>query len=348
MRNNSIFVTNTDRLVSDERLPVLKNQTLSTMKKLFFLTLVSLLCSWSFAQEIIARHNDKGMFVVHTVSPKETFYSLGRLYNIPPKEIAAFNNLQMETGLTIGQTVNVPLSATNFSQEKTTAYPVYYVVGEKEGLYRVSVNNNKVLMATLRKWNNLPSDAISAGQKLIVGYLVSSDPNLASLKQQTTPEIKQTTVQEVKTDVPRKEEPVVKKDEEKAPPKQSQIIAEKKPEPKPTMASVNDGNGGYFKGDFDLQSKGQPTRKDDMVTAGIFKTASGWQDAKYYALIDGVEPGTIIRIVNPNNNKAVYAKVLDKMTGIRQNQGYDIRISNAAATALAIADTEKFFVRVAY
>ena len=85
-----------------------------------------------------------------------------------------------------------------------------------------------------------------------------------------------------------------------------------------------------------------------MVTAGIFKTASGWQDAKYYALIDGVEPGTIIRIVNPNNNKAVYAKVLDKMTGIRQNQGFNVRISNAAATALDISETDKFFVRVNY
>ncbi|HYO22643.1 MAG TPA: peptide-binding protein, partial [Flavisolibacter sp.] len=93
---------------------------------------------------------------------------------------------------------------------------------------------------------------------------------------------------------------------------------------------------------------GQSLRKDDMVTAGIFKTASGWQDAKYYALIDGVEPGTIIRIVNPNNNKAIYAKVLDKMTGIRQNQGYNVRISNAAATALEVTDAEKFIVRVNY
>jgi hypothetical protein len=111
---------------------------------------------------------------------------------------------------------------------------------------------------------------------------------------------------------------------------------------------VNDGNGGYFKSSFEAQVKSQPVQKDEMAAAGIFKTASGWQDAKYYALIDNVEPGTIIRIVNPNNNKAVYAKVLDKMTGIRQNQGYDVRISNAAATALDINDTEKFFVRVHY
>ena len=319
------------------------------MKKIIFLTFVSLLCTWSFAQGIVARHNDKGMFVIHTVAPKETFYSLGRLYNIPPKDIAAFNSLQMEGGLTIGQTVNIPLSATNFSQEKTTSYPVYYIVGEKEGLYRVSVNNNKVLMANLRKWNSLASDAISAGQKLIVGYLVSSDPALAAVAK-TAPAsvvVQETKAPQVKTAEPKTE--VAKKEEDEKPVQKSQPVVEKKPEqPKVTNVSFNDGNGGYFKNDFEAQTKGQSLRKDDMVTAGIFKTASGWQDAKYYALIDGVEPGTIIRVVNPNNNKAVYAKVLDKMTGIRQNQGYSVRISNAAATALEISETDKFFVRVNY
>jgi LysM repeat protein len=315
------------------------------MKKIIFLTFVSLLCSWSFAQDIVARHNDKGMYVVHTVAPKETFYSLGRLYNIPPKDIAAFNSLQMESGLTIGQSVNVPLSATNFSQEKTSGYPVYYVVGEKEGLYRVSVNNNKVLMANLRKWNNLQSDAISAGQRLVVGYLLSSDPALANVNKTAAPQVKEvieTKAPEVKTEIAKKEQE--EKPVQKAPP----IVEKKQEQPKVTNVSLNDGNGGYFKNDFDAQTRGSSLRKDDMVTAGIFKTASGWQDAKYYALIDGVEPGTIIRIVNPNNNKAVYAKVLDKMTGIRQNQGYNVRISNAAATALDISETDKFFVRVNY
>lgn len=306
------------------------------MKRFLLLTFVFLLCYRGFAQEILTRHNEKGMFVAHTVAPKENFYSLGRLYNIPPKDIAAFNNLEMERGLSVGQTVNIPLTAANFTQEKTTGHPVYYVVGEKEGLYRVSVNNNKVLMASLRKWNNLQSDGISAGQKLIVGYLVSGDPNLANVNRTTVPDVKETVAPEVKNEVVKKEEKPVQKQ------------PEKKPDPKPTTVSLNEGNGGYFKSDFDAQTKGQSLRKDDMVTAGIFKTASGWQDAKYYALIDGVEPGTIIRIVNPNNNKAIYAKVLDKMTGIRQNQGYNVRISNAAATALEVTDAEKFIVRVNY
>ena len=322
------------------------------MKKFFFLTLVLLFCGVAFSQELIARHSDKGLYLVHTVAPKENFYSLGRLYNVPPKEIAAFNGLQMERGLSIGQTVNVPLTAQNFSQQSSTAHPVYYVVGEKEGLYRVSVNNNKVLMANLRKWNDLKSDAVSTGQRLIVGYLVSNDPGVAAIGKQNAPETHDVAV---KTD----DKPVQKVEEEKPAQKAEPIVTEKKIEqprveqpkteqPRAMTASVNDGNGGYFKAAFESQVKTQSTRKDEMATAGIFKTASGWQDAKYYALIDGVEPGTIIRVVNPTNNKAVYAKVLDKMTGIRQNQGFDVRISNAAATALEINETDKFFVRVNY
>lgn len=318
------------------------------MKKILFLIFVSLLCTGAFAQEAVARHNDKGMYLVHTVSPKETFYSLGRQYNVPPKDIATFNNLEMERGLAVGQTVNVPLNATNFSQEKTTGRPVYYVVGEKEGLYRVSVNNNKVLMANLRKWNNLQSDAISAGQKLVVGYLLAPEAgatNNATVKnnppeaRDTPPQVRTEEKKEApKPDVVREEKPVTK-----------EPAVERRPEPaKPIQAAVNDGSGGYFKPAFEAQAKVQPLKKDELATAGIFKTASGWQDAKYYALIDGVEPGTIIRVVNPTNNHAVYAKVLDKMTGIRQNQGYGVRISNAAATALGISDTEKFTVRVNY
>jgi LysM repeat protein len=319
----------------------LKNQILSTMKKFLFLALVSFFTSWLYAQEIIARHNDKGMYVSHTVAAKESFYSLGRLYNIPPKDIAAFNGLEMERGLSIGQAVNIPLTTSNFTQEAKKGQPVYYVVGEKEGLYRVSVNNNKVLMANLRKWNDLKTDAISAGQKLVVGYITS--PEIATVSNKNViPEIKDYAKK------PEEKAELIKKAEEK-PIEKREIVADKKAdEPKILNTAVNDGNGGYFKASFDLQIKAHPIKKEEVVTAGIFKTASGWQDAKYYALIDGVEPGTIIRVVNPNNNKAIYAKVLDRMTGVRQNQGYNLRISNAAATALDVTDTEKFFIRVNY
>lgn len=311
------------------------------MKKFATIAFLFLTVFTASAQELTVARNTKGLYLAHTVGAKENFYSLGRLYNVPPKDIAAFNGLQMEGGLSIGQTVNIPLSAANFSQQDSKGQPVYYVVGEKEGLYRVSVNNNKVLMANLRKWNNLATDAVSVGQKLIVGYLQSS--GAPATVAQTPPVEKKEEI--VARQPEAKPEPVVNESQ----PERRETVVEKKPEPQRTGSAVlNDASGGYFKSAFEMQSKAAPASKEETATAGIFKTASGWQDAKYYALIDGVEPGTIIRIVNPTNNKAIYAKVLDKMTGIRQNQGYNVRISNAAATALAVSDTDKFSVRVNY
>ena len=105
---------------------------------------------------------------------------------------------------------------------------------------------------------------------------------------------------------------------------------------------------GYFKNHFEQQSKLSAPTKDETVTASIFKTLSGWEDGKYYLLIDNVQPGTIVGIINPSNNKAIYAKVLGEMSGIRQNQGLDIRISNAGAAALDITEQDKFIVKVNY
>jgi hypothetical protein len=194
-------------------------------------------------------------------------------------------------------------------------------------------------MANLRKWNNLKSDNIAPGQKLVVGYLVA-------------------------TNVPTSNQTIAAKTESKEPATQPQVTTQQqKTEPTETRntetrtaannsanrsAPVATGGAGYFKNQFDLQSKKSAGGKDQTATAGVFKTASGWQDGKYYALIDNVEPGTIIRVVNPSNNKAIYAKVLGEMSGIRQNQGLEVRISNAAASALEVPEPDKFIVRVNY
>ena len=64
--------------------------------------------------------------------------------------------------------------------------------------------------------------------------------------------------------------------------------------------------------------------------------------------MNGAEPGTIMQITNPSNNKIIYAKLLGEMTDLEQNDGLNIRISNAAAAALNISDTKNFIVRIDY
>ena len=316
------------------------------MKKSLLAILVTLCSLVGFAQtDLIVRSNEKGSYLTHTVSAKENFYSIGRLYSVSAKDISTFNNLDMSQGLSVGQSIMIPLKPSNYSQTSNTGTPVYYIVGEKEGLYRVSLKNNNVLMANLRKWNSLASDNLSAGQKLIVGYVTSNE--LAASAPALTPKTEPAVVEEKpKPQVQTEQTETVKK----ADPEPAKPLATSNTTTNthPQQAVVKDSNGGYFKSQFEQQSKSGSSNKDITATSGIFKTASGWQDAKYYALVDGVEPGTIVRVVNPNNSKAIYAKVLGAMSGISQNKGLDIRISNAAANVLEISDTEKFVVRVNY
>src|SRR5580692_185152 len=127
---------------------------------------VLLLISFFFVQfaqsksnELIVQGQTGALYLEHTVVARETWYSVGRLYNLAPKELTAYNHLTL-TPLAIGQTLRIPLTATNFSQDgqKTpaeTLVPVMHVVQEKEWMYRISVNHNKVPIPTLEKWNHI-------------------------------------------------------------------------------------------------------------------------------------------------------------------------------------------------
>lgn len=303
--------------------------------------------------DLVVKNSDNGLYLDHKVMAKETYYSLGRLYNLHPRSIASFNKLDMNKGLNIDQKVKIPLLDTNFTQKGNSGTPVYYKVGDNEGLLTVSKKNNNVTLANLRGWNDLTSDVLKKDQKLVIGFLQSRE--MRSVTVGSEPKTVEPVVKtEVRTDPPpavtedisKKEEKKIAEAEEKAEKKE-----EKKDPPPVVVKEIRkpsvDGQG-YFKSHFEQQVKISPVSKDETVTSGIFKTTSGWEDAKYYLLIDKVQPGTIVKIINPSNNKAVFAKVLGEMAGIRQNEGYSIRISNAAASALEITEQDKFIVKVNY
>jgi LysM repeat protein len=154
------------------------------MRKLFAVFIVALFFyGTSAAQDklLVAEGTAPNLYLIHTVAPKENYYSVGRMYNVSPKDLAPYNDLTFEKGFSMGQTIKIPLGTNNFSQgeapkENEVLIPVYHIVHAKEGLYRISVNYNKVPLDVLKKWNKLSGDAVSNGTKLIVGYLkVSKD-----------------------------------------------------------------------------------------------------------------------------------------------------------------------------
>src|SRR6187399_162529 len=342
------------------------------MKKLMTVGSLLFFYSFIFSQELLVKSGSKGMYLEHKVAAKEGLFPIGRMYNVHPRHIASFNGIDFNKGLAIGQKINIPLTDTNFKQDVNKGVPVYYV-SEKESLANISVKS-KAQIGNLRGWNNLATDNVSAGTKLIIGFLITNEmqdkvvtitpktlvveESVSNVKKQEASENKQP-VNEVKKDVVVEESVSnVKKAEEQkkqTDPAVKETPPEVKEEPKKTeppvvkpQVSMNQDGTGYFKNNFFQQVKTVPLTKDQTVTSSIFKTQSGWQDGKYYLLINGVEPGTIVKITNPSNSKTVYAKVLYAMDKIRENQGVDIRISDSAASSLAVSETDKFILKVNY
>jgi len=331
------------------------------MKKLMTLTLLLILSLFVFSQDMEIKSGAKGFYLVHKVAPKEGLFPLGRMYNVHPRHIANFNGIDFNKGLAIGQQINIPLSDTNFKQNVNVGVPVYYIPGGKESLANISAKFNTP-MNSLRGWNNLNDDNVAANSKLIIGFLITNElkdkvvtmvntlpaeesvSNVKKTESQKQPII-EVKVPEQKKEEPKKVEPEIKKE---APP----VVKEesKKTEPANTKQTetVNNDGTGYFKNNFYQQVKASPLSKEQTVTSSIFKTMSGWQDGKYYLLINGVEPGTIVKLTNPSNSKFIFAKVLYSMDRIRENQGVDMRISDAAAASLAINETDKFILKVNY
>lgn len=291
---------------------------------------------------------------MHTVGPKESLSSIGRMYEVNGRVLANYNNIEYEKGINIGQVLKIPPKGTTLDQVPTppkpvtetvkkeeiktppavvkdetkpvekaavkneAGTPVYHKVGKKETLYRITTLYPGITVEDLKKWNNLTGDGVTEGADLVVGY------------KKTTAETKKTPVEKTE-----KEKPVVTETVKKEPEKKA-----KEPERTETpKAEVSGKNikGGAFKSLYESQN-GNGNAINEEGSLGVFKSTSGWNDGKYYCLYNNAVPGTIVK-VSTATGKYIYAKVLDLVPDLKQNNGLLILISNAAADELGLAES---------
>lgn len=115
-------------------------------------------------------------YLVHTVIAKDNWYSIGRLYNASPHDIATYNSMSFDKPLEIGQQLNIPLTSVNFDQKlkkaaTETLIPIYHIVLDKEWAFRLSSIYNDVPVSSLEKWNRIKRDDVKQGMPVIVGFL---------------------------------------------------------------------------------------------------------------------------------------------------------------------------------
>lgn len=312
------------------------------------------------------------IYLEHVVSPKENFYSVGRMFNINPKELAAVNHLHFATGLNIGQVLKIPLNKNNFTQIKSAGsnevlVPIYHTVMAGETLYRLGVNYNKVPLSSLKTWNNLASDALTVGTPMIVGFL-KVDKNQSSLAKEqpavnvASAAVSQPTITPEASPEKNENQVVASSSQDQA--TQPKVETSAANNPAVTITPTNNAaasnvtpvnnttpadnttSSGYFKNLYEQQIAGKSTI-DKNGSAGVFKSTSGWQDGKYYCFSNDAEAGTILKITNVATAKSVYAKVLDVIPDISQNDGLIIVISNSAADELG-AGNNNFSCNVSF
>ncbi|MBS1641385.1 MAG: LysM peptidoglycan-binding domain-containing protein [Bacteroidetes bacterium] len=282
-------------------------------------------------------------YMVHAIKKGETLSMLAKKYNTTVGDIMRLNSMNTKSVLKIGEKVKIPIkntTATKSVEEKTTTKTeiagntITYVVQPKETLYGIAKKYH-VYVSQIKKWNNLKDDNIKAGQNLIIGVKPEM-PTAHALPPEVigTPGKPDNDTTQPKATITTPSAEVIKTP--------AKPVEEK---PKPTTPAVeeqqtenNAPTEGYFKNEY------KKTGHETMGTAATFKSASGWADKKYYVLMNKVDAGTVVRVAS--NNKIIYAKVLGALPDIKEDSGLLIRLSNAAASTLGVAD--KFDVIVNY
>lgn len=139
----------------------------------------------------LKKENNK-TFLLFKVGPKQSLFSILKRYNLSLAEFKTAN-IEVEIPVKTGEIVYIPL---HYLDESSTAPKVadekepnekaaetpkeskIHVVGPKQGLLSVA-NMYKVTMAELRKWNNLTSDRLQEGQRLVVSDPAESKSTIA-------------------------------------------------------------------------------------------------------------------------------------------------------------------------
>ncbi len=317
---------------------------------IFICLILSVSAGFSQAGQLTIEGSPGKFYLSHTVVAKENWYSIGRLFNCPPHDIASFNDLNFDKPLEVSTVVRIPLSASNFDQKDVKAageslIPIYHVVEDKEWMFKVSSIYNDVPVTSLEKWNKIKRDDVKKGTSLIVGFLkvktdlsplamgVSSNPatGVSAIPVKSADPVSN---QSAAVQTPAK--PAIVSTTGAATP----VIPVSNPSERVNSYALTHSNGGFFSIDY------TGVGKSVSGMAGTFKSTSGWSDGKYYALMNGVSVGTIVRITAANT-KTVYAKVLGQLPDMKESAGLLIRISNAASAELGLGEG-KFAVDIKY
>lgn len=283
-----------------------------------------------YARPVAATSSTPGM---HKVEPKETMYSISKLYNVTVDEIKTWNNLS-DNAIAIGQELIVkkPKNTTPVSSKSESQPPAknkMHTVASQETLYSVS-RQYGVTVQDIKTWNGLQSDELKVGQEIYVSQPQKSAE--VSTPANTNP---------VVTATPAQKEPEVTQETP------AETVEPVTPKADPTTASTQTKTQAPTQTQT-IKISESPKNSDEVMESGLAQLIEGTEgNRKYLALHRTAPIGTILKVKNEMNNREVFVRVMGKLPDTAVNNKLIIKLSQSAYDRLGAIDA-KFRVEVTY
>lgn len=293
-----------------------------TLLFIFFIFFTSKAISNPLRDSIGVENLDGKQVIIHKVEPKETYYSLGRKYNVSPLSIMEFNH---NAALHPNDIVKIPTqrefkkAPTTFSSEPnqttSTLKITKHKVKAKETLYSIAKDYG-MSVEDLKKLNHLKNNDLAIGKVLKVTEAVEEKPITEKRKDDSA---------EKKTS-------------------KSSTTTEVAETPKPKIKIVDT---------TDSQNNLEIPTNRYGITAMNEKGVAVWIDdgnldsSKSYVLHRTAPVGTIMKITNPMTGKSVFAKVVGRFAENETTKDVLIVVTKAAADAVGALD-KRFLVNITF
>ena len=253
--------------------------------------------------------------IVHKVEAKETYYSIGRKYNVTPQAIIQFNsNRTLQIGTILRVPTERPYAAAppvpnqTASQNSQTAPSkmavIDYKVGPREYLIAIARKFNTTV-EDIKTLNNLTSNNLAIGQIIKIPYGTATEitPPLAA-----------------RIDTPRVESR--------------------------TSSTEIDSNMNAIDR-LKLPPARYGLREVDQRGVAIWISDENLDGTKMLALHQTAPIGTIIKITNPMTGKSTFTKVVGKFTQNESTRDAIIVITKATADLVGALD-KRFQATIVY
>lgn len=262
---------------------------------------------------------------IHKVQPKETLFSISRMYGVSIDDLKSWNNLK-DNGLSVGQDILIKkekTTATTTTTTTTTKAPdqlkMTHTVAAGETLYSIARTYN-VPVDKIREWNGIQNNELKISQVIYIAQPMYNQ-SVTKTEPKTEPASTSTGSTQANNSQPTTHNPQQTTNQQ------------------PTT----------------LASAGSPVKisesvlgTDEVHELGLAELIEGTEgNRKYLALHRTAKTGSILKVRNELNNREVFVRVAGQLPNTGTNDKLVIKISRSAFDRLGAIDP-KFRVEVTY